>query len=144
MHALPPDIATTSEPSLTGVTCPDCAGVIEVQREGHGSLRFICRVEHTMSVDELLAGKEERIEADLWASVRELEELGGLLADLDAYSRSHGRHQTGGSHDERIAQTREHVQRLRQLIEETRPVELTCAADEGEDGGRRRVRTGGR
>ena len=143
MHALPPDIATTSELGLTGVTCPECAGVIEVQRESHGSLRFICRVEHTMSVDELLAGKEERIEANLWASVRELEELGGLLADLDAYSRSHGRHQTGGPHDERIAQAREHVQRLRQLIEETRPVDLTCAGED-EDGGGRRVGTGGR
>ena len=137
MHAIPPEITAASEPHITGITCPDCAGTLEVRREGHGNLRFICRVEHTMSVDELLTGKEERIEANLWASVRELEELLALLMDVEAYARAHGRQQTGGPHHARIVQARDHVGRLRALIAETRLVDLTCAGDEGAtDGGR--------
>ena len=44
-----------------------------VQREGKGNLRFSCRVGHTRSVDEVLAGKEEKIEGDLWVTVRGME-----------------------------------------------------------------------
>jgi two-component system chemotaxis response regulator CheB len=126
MYALPPDVHQATEPRVTGVTCPDCAGVLRVQREGHATLRFICRVEHTMSVDELLAGKEEKIENDMWAVVRTLEELAVLLEDLEAYARQHGRTQIGGPHDDRLAQARDHVGRLRALLAETRPVDLTA------------------
>ena len=131
MHALPPDIERASGPRLTGVTCPDCAGAIEVRREGRGTLRFICRVEHTLSVDEMLTGKEERIEANLWATVRELEELAALLQDLERYAAVHGRSQTGGPHDGRIAQAHDHIQKLRRVISETRPVELARIGDGG-------------
>jgi hypothetical protein len=61
---------------------------------------------HSMSVDEMLAGKEERIEANV-------------------YARAHGRAQTGGPHDDRIVQARAHVRGLRELIAETRLVDLT-------------------
>jgi two-component system chemotaxis response regulator CheB len=144
MYSLPPNLDSASEPRLTGITCPDCAGAMEVQREGHGNLRFICRVKHAMSVDELLTGKEEKIEGNLWACVRELEELATVLQDLERYARQHGRHQTGGPHGDRIVQAREHVRRLRELIEETRPVDLTRAGDEGAEGGGARVPAGGR
>ena len=124
MYALPPDLSEAGGPRVTGITCPECSGVLGVVREGHGNLRFICRVEHTMSADELLAGKEDKIETDMWATVRTLEELIALLHDLEAYARRHGRDQIGGPHDERIAQARDHVRRLRTILEEKRPVDL--------------------
>jgi hypothetical protein len=91
MYALPPNLSNGDGPRVTGITCPECAGSLEVVREGHGALRFICRVGHAVSVDELLAGKEEKIENDLWAAIRALEELATLLEDLEAYAMRHGR-----------------------------------------------------
>ena len=131
MYGLPPNVFNAVEPQLTGITCPDCAGCLEVQREGHGNLRFICRVGHTMSVDELLTGKEEKIESDLWAGVRSLEELAALLSDLEAYARRHGRDQIGGPHQQRIAQSRAHADRIRAILAEKQPVELGGAGDDG-------------
>jgi two-component system chemotaxis response regulator CheB len=133
MHALPPDLAVADAPRVTGVTCPVCAGVLQVEREGHGNLRFVCRVGHALSVDELLVAKEEKIEDDLWANVRGLEELIALLSDLELHARRDGRarHQIGGPHDRRIGQAREHVRRLRAILAENRPVDLTRAGDAG-------------
>jgi two-component system chemotaxis response regulator CheB len=129
MYALPPDVFGAVEARVTGITCPECAGCLEVQREGHGNLRFICRVGHTMSVDELLAGKEDKIENDMWASVRALEELAMLLDDLERYARAHGRDQIGGPHDERMRQARDHAQRVRDILRDKRPVDLTSAGE---------------
>ena len=131
MNALPSDLDDALEPRFTGISCPECAGCLMVEREGRGNLRFICRVGHTQSVDELLAGKEEKIEADLWASVRGLEELVALLVDLEAYALRNGRAQVGGPHGDRIAQARDHARNLRQLIARKRPVDLTAAGDGG-------------
>ena len=142
MYALPPDVLENDVPHVTGITCPECSGVLEVQREGHGNLRFICRVGHTMSVDELLAGKEEKIETDMWATVRAMEELVALLEDLETYARRHGRIQIGGPHGERIVQARDHIRRIRRILEEKRPVDLTVAGDAGGNG-RRRTPPGG-
>jgi two-component system chemotaxis response regulator CheB len=102
-----------------------------VQREGHGNLRFICRVGHTLSVDELLTAKEEKIESDMWASVRALEELAALLGDLESYARRHGRDQIGGPHERRIVQARAHADRIRSVLREKQPVDLGVAADDG-------------
>ncbi len=131
LYALPPDVSEAIEPRVTGITCPECSGVLGVVREGRGTLRFICRVGHAVSVDELLAGKEDKIETDMWASVRALEELIALLRDLEAYARRHGRGQTAGPHHDRIAQARDHAQRLRGILEEKRPVDLASSGDAG-------------
>ena len=129
MYALPPGVFDGVERHVSGIACPECAGVLQVQREGAGNLRFICRVGHTMSVDELLGAAEDKIENDLWASVRALEELVALLQDLEAYARRHGRTQFGGPHAERITQARDHVKRLRAILEEKRPVDLASTGD---------------
>jgi two-component system chemotaxis response regulator CheB len=131
MDALPRELFHASGPFLTGITCPECAGTLEAFREGNGNLRFACRVGHTLSVDELLEAKEEKSENDFWALVRGLEELLALLVDLEAYARHdpRGRIQMGGPHHERIAQARDHVGRLRAILQEKRPVDLTQAGD---------------
>ena len=132
MYALPPDVEHAAEPQGTGVSCPVCAGVLAVQREGRGTLRFVCRVGHSLSVEDLLLAKEEKIEDDMWANVRGLEELVALLDDLEAYAQRMGgpaRSQIGGPHHDRIAQAREHASRLRDILMEKQPVDLTPAAD---------------
>ena len=134
MEALPTDVFESGEQRITGITCPECAGVLQVQAEGHGNLRFVCRVGHTQSVDELLSGKEDKIENDMWATVRALEELVALLEDLETFARRLGRVQIGGPHDARIRQARDHAMRLRGIITETQPVDLTTAGDSGTSG----------
>ena len=129
MDALPPAVFDGSGPYISGISCPECSGVLQVQREGHGNLRFLCRVGHTMSVDELLGAKEDKIESDVWAAVRGLEELIALLEDLEAYARRHGRTQIGGPHGARIAQAGDHAQRIRAILEEKHPVDLAGASD---------------
>jgi two-component system, chemotaxis family, protein-glutamate methylesterase/glutaminase len=131
MYVLPPDLSETPGSRVTGITCPECAGSLEVQREGRGALFFSCRVGHTMSVDELLTGKEEKIEADVWAAVRGLEELAQVLEDLEQYALAHGREHVGGPHTGRIRQAREHAHRLRELLQAERPVDLSVGAAPG-------------
>ena len=129
MYALPPAVFEGHERHVTGISCPECAGVLEVQREGHGNLRFLCRVGHTLSVDELLVAKEDKIETDMWATVRAHEELVVLLQDLEVYARRHGRTQIGGPHGDRITQARDHAQRIRAILDEKRPVDLSGMGD---------------
>ena len=125
MYALPPDAGDDGRTVITGISCPDCAGVLEVAREGRGTFQFVCRVKHTFSVEDLLTGKEEKIESDLWAAIRVFEELIALLEDLDRHAARRGEPEIVGSHAGRIGRAREHAQRLRDVVEENRPVDLT-------------------
>jgi two-component system chemotaxis response regulator CheB len=129
MDALPPDVLEAAEARITGVTCPECAGSLEVTREGRASLRFMCRVKHSFSVEALLTGKEERLEDDLWAVVRGLQELAVLLNDLERFAQRFGRDEIGGPHDARIRRARLHIDRLREILEENEPVDLTVPVE---------------
>ncbi|HYE90997.1 MAG TPA: hypothetical protein VEA38_08265 [Terriglobales bacterium] len=132
MYALPPDVLQLPQSEatrVTGVTCPDCAGSLEVRREGR-SLRFLCRVKHTFSIEALLTGKEEKIENDLWAVTRALEELVALLDDLERYAGRHGRDDVGGPHGARVERARAHIGELRRILRENEPVDLTIRAEE--------------
>src|SRR5256885_8933180 len=69
---------------LTGLSCPDCHGVLEVAAESKTDpLLLICRIGHTYSSAELIMAKEEVIEHVLWAGLTAIEELHALLAELD-------------------------------------------------------------
>jgi two-component system chemotaxis response regulator CheB len=124
MYGLPPDLDGSSELRASGITCPECAGCLAVRRERGGALFFACRVGHTLSVDDLLTGKEEKIECDLWAIVRGLEELVALLEDLDAYGARHRHATVVDSPQDRIAQARDHARRIREIIGEKQPIDL--------------------
>jgi len=85
MRALPPDLTGDAVERFTGLICPDCGGnlVVVVLGEPHETLlHFRCRVGHAFSLIELLAAKEEQLEAKLWAAVFAFDELGALLDDL--------------------------------------------------------------
>jgi two-component system chemotaxis response regulator CheB len=80
MKALPVPI---SEEQTTGVSCPECPGVLRVGRvDGH--LKFRCRIGHVLSLQDLLVAKEAGLDAALWACVLALEELAALLRDVAA------------------------------------------------------------
>ena len=123
MPALPADAREPGTARLTGVTCPDCPGVLTVQADGRDSLVFVCRVGHTYSAEELVCDKEKRAELLLWAAVEALEELAALLKDT-------------GIDGERARRALEESRLVRRLIDSTVPTELTraskCAVEDGE------------
>jgi hypothetical protein len=125
MDAIPPDIASEHGLRPSGITCPDCGGVLQVTAEGRDSaLRFVCRVGHVYAVPELLAAEEQKLEFLLWQTVTAFEEMVSLLRDLERHAARHGRHDIGGPHDGRLRLAETHTARLRSMVEENRPVVL--------------------
>src|SRR2546428_8334360 len=113
MRSLPDGVKDPGELEVTAIACPDCPGVLAVTATGHAaSLEFACRIGHRFSTEELLIAKEEKIEARLWSAVTVLEELAALLPDLGAEER----------YDRRRQQTVTLAHRLRDVLEENRPV----------------------
>ena len=56
------------------VNCPDCSGVISLDRDAEtGHLRYVCQVGHAYSVEEMAVAKEEQIENALWSVINLLE-----------------------------------------------------------------------
>jgi hypothetical protein len=97
--------------------------MLSVRREGtREDLVFECRVGHTYSTDELLLGKEERLDERLWIAYTALEELVALLDDLDQRETSV---EARRRYADRRERARAHAARLRPIIEENRPVALS-------------------
>ena len=132
MEALPRRIEA-SDASITGIACPDCSGVLRVRAEGRdGLLAFMCRIEHTYDVTELLAAKEERLEERLWSTVLAFEELATLLSDLATTGSLHG--ESAGArraYETRVPAVREHARTLRAMMNANRPVDLTPSESDG-------------
>jgi hypothetical protein len=82
MKALPLDWSEEGE-QCAGIVCPDCSGAVSVRIEGaRRTMFFQCRVGHTFGLVDLLASKEQIIEARLWRALYALEEYADLLDDL--------------------------------------------------------------
>jgi two-component system, chemotaxis family, protein-glutamate methylesterase/glutaminase len=122
MYAIPPRVDATPEPQISGLSCPDCCGILRVESEGkRPDLVFECRVGHRYSVEELLVAKEERLHARLWTAYTALTELVALLEDLVAREVSEdGRRR----YAERTDVARTQADHLRRLIEDNRPLTL--------------------
>lgn len=75
------DVATDLGPSLEGelpteFTCPECGGTLWA--ESDHPLRLRCRVGHSYSTESFAVGKQDAIEAALWAAIVALEERADL------------------------------------------------------------------
>lgn len=83
MEAVPQNVELDGRDHLTGLSCPDCHGVLRVKAIGpQSTLQFICRIGHTYMVSELLQAKEEDLETRAWGAVVAAEELAALVQDL--------------------------------------------------------------
>lgn len=65
--------ATMSTSELSEFTCPECGGTLWLDGT-YGAERYRCRVGHTFSPDGLLVGKQDALEAALWAAIVAIEE----------------------------------------------------------------------
>lgn len=119
---------------VTGVSCPDCGGVLKVYSEGRdATLIFECRIGHTFDTPELLVGKEERLEEHLWAASTLLEELAQLLTDLAQHGNDHGAPAAAvRAFRERAARAKDNAGALHTVIVNSRPIDL-APADPGKD-----------
>lgn len=68
--------------SSTPYTCPDCHRVLTKIREG-SIVRFRCYSGHAHSINTLLADVDRAIEANLWDSIRAMEERCLLVRQLE-------------------------------------------------------------
>src|SRR5437870_2392005 len=85
MRALPPTAPPAPDEEPTGLSCPDCFGMLAARTEGsHTLLRFRCRTGHAYSAEEVIVGKERRLEEYLWAAMTAFDELSTFLRELAA------------------------------------------------------------
>jgi two-component system chemotaxis response regulator CheB len=122
MYVLPPNLPSGVPEQVTGATCPDCFGSIEVRMEGDSRLLFRCRIGHSFSVNGLLAAKEDLIENRLWTLVTSLEEFVALLEDLHRRRAELNLERTIGGLRDRIESAKKSVDVLRALAEKNRPL----------------------
>lgn len=102
----------------SGLTCPDCAGVLWEKVTGT-LVHFRCRTGHAFSPESLAARQAETLESALWAAVRSLEENASLARRLERRLREAG--STGlatGRFLRRAEMAEQHAARLRELLYE--------------------------
>jgi two-component system chemotaxis response regulator CheB len=129
MRVLPADLgAAGAQP--TGLSCPDCQGVLTVRVEGGaGHLHFLCRIGHAYSLRDLLSAMEERIEARLWMAVVACEELEAALRDLQGAQP--GGAAAGTPHQVRGETIRGQLRALRGVLEANVPIDLAHIQADG-------------
>jgi len=75
-HPRDAGLEAIGEPSR--YACPECHGVL-LQLVDGGRVRFRCHTGHAYSIDSLVAGVDEGIDAALWNAIRALEEATLLM-----------------------------------------------------------------
>jgi two-component system chemotaxis response regulator CheB len=112
------DIFEPQAPSA--LTCPECGGTLWV--DGEAPLRFRCRVGHAFSSDTLMLGKQDALEAALWAAIVALEERADLARRL--LRRLQGDSRLAPRYEREIADSEQRAEVLKRLVSE-----LISAAD---------------
>ena len=120
MEAIPSRPVSGRGEEVTGVSCPDCPGVLGVSTE-NDHLRFRCRIGHVYSLQDLIEAKERRLEDLLLAPTTALDELATLLRNVIAMGKAIGPPE---HFEARAARALQHAATIRELIEENEPARL--------------------
>jgi two-component system chemotaxis response regulator CheB len=107
------------------ISCPECHGVLSLRVEGpKHHLVFVCRVQHTFSVIDLLTGKEDHLESRLWSALNLAEELAELTRQLARLAARQGLESAGRALEERAERAERQATELKRIIEKNRAVEV--------------------
>jgi two-component system chemotaxis response regulator CheB len=106
----------------SGLTCPECSGILREVREGD-VLRFRCRVGHAYTSQTMIEAQGEAVEKALWIAVRSLEERSMLLDKLAENARQRGHDGIAALFDDRSIALSRDVRLLRDLIARGRTLE---------------------
>jgi two-component system, chemotaxis family, protein-glutamate methylesterase/glutaminase len=96
-------------------SCPECGGVLWEMHDGN-LLRFRCRVGHAYSVDSILAGQTETVEAALWTALKSLEESASFSHRLANDARNGGKEWLAKRFDNKMREAEQHAQVIRQVL----------------------------
>ena len=109
-------VAASVNAPLTRQACPECGGVMKLEQRG-GTKEYVCHVGHRLGLQSMIADKTDVVERSMWTALSQSEELLELLQqskeDLDPAARA--------SLDAEIAGRREDMQRLRAVVQRSRP-----------------------
>ena len=131
MHALPRDVEHVKELRPTGLSCPDCFGVLNVVAEGkRPTLLFRCRTGHTYSAHEVITAKELRLEEHVWAAMTILDELRQFLRELQPLA---DHRECAGAYASRARQAEAQQTALRDLLDRLQRTELDSHGDDSDD-----------
>lgn len=102
------------------VSCPACAGVLELAHEDPSSRPHLqCTVGHKYSFESLLESKEEELEKAMWSAVVLLHHIEMISRELMARYGSGKLDQVYEELQKRVSQGRRQTEILQTLIEET-------------------------
>lgn len=117
----PPGIrmpAADAEDVPTGLTCPECGGVLWAEPAGEN---LHCRVGHRYSLASLWDHKRLVVEQAVWAAVRALQEDASLAAHLASEAQAAGSTHTAARMERRHRQATRNAEVLRRLLVEREP-----------------------
>ena len=120
MEAIPSRPVSGRGEEVTGISCPDCPGVLGVSTE-NDHLRFRCRIGHVYSLQDLIEAKERRLEDLLLAPTTALDELATLLRNATAMGKAIG---PSEHFEARAVRALQHAATIRELIEDNEPTRL--------------------
>lgn len=96
---------------LMPLTCPDCGG--NLWQVNHGQvLRYRCHTGHAFTAAALAESNQHELEETLWVALRMMEERKDLLLSMA----SHGGPQWNKQQQERIADLKRHINRMREFL----------------------------
>jgi two-component system chemotaxis response regulator CheB len=102
---------------LTEFTCPDCVGVLSVERENNGHRDYSCQVGHRFSTRSLLFAKEKEVERVLWAAVALLEHVMHVYDRMERETKPNAKDRR--RLEQRINEAKKQKQSLISMIEHT-------------------------
>jgi two-component system chemotaxis response regulator CheB len=100
---------------LVPVTCAECGGPLW-QIKDDKIARFRCRVGHAYTAKALAREITDAVERSLWVAVQMMDERTRTLEHLATAEQEKGRKRGSATFRDRAAETREHAERLRQLL----------------------------
>lgn len=102
------------------VTCPDCCGVISLDRDAEtGHLRYICQVGHAYSIEEIAVAKEGQVENAVWTVVNQLKHTELIYTHLLDEVRRGQLPIDAQPLEARVRQSQQHRRILQTLLDET-------------------------
>ncbi|HET9091438.1 MAG TPA: chemotaxis protein CheB, partial [Acidimicrobiales bacterium] len=118
--------------SVVSLTCPDCGGTLWL-REEFGAERFSCRVGHSFSAASLFLGKQDALEAAVWAAIVALEERLELLERMRSRAGRQRLALTRARYEREAEATRAKAAVLRAMIESLSQVPIEDEAHHDEE-----------
>jgi len=100
---------------LAPLTCSECGGPLW-QLKDDKPTRFRCRVGHAFTAKTLAAEMSEAVERSLWVAVQMMDERVRTLEHLATTEEQKDHRRSAAAFRDRAAETREHTERLRQLL----------------------------